>query len=445
MQSSRPHEVEHPDWFAFWRLVLIQAQNSFSEKGAQFLLIPLGVWLAGEKGNLEYPLGAIIVLPFVLFSPLAGWFSDRFCKTAIIRTMALIQFIVLVGMFWCLRTQQLDGALAWFCVFAIQATFFSPAKKGIVKDMVGSAHIGFASGIVEMASVLALLIGQLGVFLWFSYLLDPSTDSIWRHLLGSNFFHHFDAWFHPADLPIGWYAASFPCFVFLILSFFNLVATWTLPSYEPYPTRPFSWALLVEHLGQLKYLWSQKILRQCEVGICYFWFFGGTVVLMTIQLAKQVTRGGDDFGTEGAWLMAWISGGMVLGGIIASLVCSGAIKMKVSVVGGAGMTLGCLGLAIASPSSWIFYVLLIFSGAMAAAFLVPLNACLQNQADNDRRGDVIAAGNLVDCVLGLIAVGFQYAMMLVLPPSYQFVVMGLMCLAMTFYVSRNLVTRPTSC
>lgn len=29
---------------------------------------------------------------------------------------------------------------------------------------------------------------------------------------------------------------------------------------------------------------------------------------------------------------------------------------------------------------------------------------------------MIAAGNLVDCALGLLAVGFQYAMMLVIPP-----------------------------
>ncbi len=66
--------------------MLIQAQNSFNEKGAQFLLIPLGVWLYGAEGDLEYPLGAIIVLPFILFSPFVGWLSDRFCKARIINS-----------------------------------------------------------------------------------------------------------------------------------------------------------------------------------------------------------------------------------------------------------------------------------------------------------------------------------------------------------------------
>ncbi len=66
----------------------------------------------------------------------------------------------------------------------MQATVFSPAKKGIVKDIVGTSRMGFASGIVEMASILSLLIGQIGVFIWFRYLLEPSTETIWHRWLG---------------------------------------------------------------------------------------------------------------------------------------------------------------------------------------------------------------------------------------------------------------------
>ncbi|MFR1411851.1 MAG: hypothetical protein ACLSUW_05845, partial [Akkermansia sp.] len=143
------HDSHTVPWGAFWRLVLIQAQNSFNETGAQFLLIPLGVWLYGTQGDLEYPLGAIIVLPFILFSPFVGWLSDRFCKARIIQFMALLQICVLGGMYWSLRSHNLNGAILWFCVFALQATIFSPSKKGIVKDIVGTSRMGFASGIVK--------------------------------------------------------------------------------------------------------------------------------------------------------------------------------------------------------------------------------------------------------------------------------------------------------
>ena len=169
MNSSAhtPGHARKVPWGAFWRLVLIQAQNSFNEKGAQFLLIPLGVWLYGAEGDLEYPLGAIIVLPFILFSPFVGWLSDRFCKARIIQFMALLQICVLAGMYWSLRVHNLNGAILWFCVFAVQATVFSPAKKGIVKDIVGTSRLGNSRGNVEMASILRLHNGQIGVINWF--------------------------------------------------------------------------------------------------------------------------------------------------------------------------------------------------------------------------------------------------------------------------------------
>lgn len=289
-------------WGSFWRLVLIQAQNSFNEKGAQFLLIPLGVWLYGKQGDLEYPLGAIIVLPFILFSPFVGWLSDRFCKARIIQFMALLQICVLAGMYWSLRTHNLDGAILWFCVFAVQATIFSPSKKGIVKDIVGTSRMGFASGIVEMASILSLLIGQIGVFVWFRYLLEPSTNTVWHHLLGDGFFQWFDAWLKPSGLNDGWYAASFPCLVFLLLALPVAVSSFYLPRYAPEGCRPFSWSLFYEHFHQLGKLWKNRNLRVSEMGIGYFWFFGGTIMLMTIQMAKEISGGSDDFSSVGAVL-----------------------------------------------------------------------------------------------------------------------------------------------
>lgn len=90
--------------------------------------------------------------------------------------------------------------------------------------------------------------------------------------------------------------------------------------------------------------------------------------------------------------------------------------MNVSVAGGVLMAASCAALAAVSMASPVFNALLMAAGISAALFLVPLNAFFQDRADNDKRGDMIAAGNLVDCALGLLAVGFQYAMMLVIPP-----------------------------
>ena len=115
------------------------------------------------------------------------------------------------------------------------------------------------------------------------------------------------------------------------------ISSFYLPRYAPEGFRPFSWSLFYEHFHQLGKLWKNRNLRVSEMGIGYFWFFGGTIMLMTIQMAKEISGGSDDFSSVGAVLMAWMSGGTVLGGILASLICRRHIRMNVSVAGGALM------------------------------------------------------------------------------------------------------------
>ena len=68
---------------SFWALVGMQSTNAFNDNFAKFILIPLGGGLAAlglaPKG-MEYILGLLLVLPFILFAPTAGWLGDRFAK-----------------------------------------------------------------------------------------------------------------------------------------------------------------------------------------------------------------------------------------------------------------------------------------------------------------------------------------------------------------------------
>ena len=378
-------------WRSFWSLTIIQSMNSLNEKGVQFLLIALGIWMSKE---LQYPLSILIVLPFVLFSPLGGWLADRFCKTRLLQAMVLLQVIVLVGMSYGLFMSNLHIAISFFTVFCIQAMFFSPAKKGLVKDIVGSENIGFASGILEITSMLALLIGQIGALSVVYLLLQK--------------------WGPGA----GYTAAAWPCAFAAVGAVIVFILSLSIPRYQACSTKPFEWSLLWQHFAQLKMLWRNRVLRNCEVGIGYFWFIAGMMMLIALQMAKDANSVGETASfmevlaqqKDSALLMAWISGGSIIGGIMASVLCAKRIRIWVANAGGIGMTLGCILLAIAPYGSILFLIALSFTGFMAAGYLVPLNALLQDKADNDKRGDVIAAGNLVDCFLGILSVGVQYAL-----------------------------------
>lgn len=407
-------------WGSFWSLTAIQSMNTLNEKGVQFVLVALGIWMAQK---LQYPLSVLIVLPFVLFSPLAGWLADRFCKTRLLQAMVLLQVVVLAGTTIGLLMHSLWVAVAFFTLFSVQAMFFSPAKKGLVKDIVGSENIGFASGILEISSLLAILAGQIGaLYIVYRLLKDWGPGS-------------------------GWEAAGWPCACCTAGAALVFLLSLALPRYKPQGARPFSWSLLWEHFAQLRMLWGNRILRNSEIGIGYFWFIAGTMMLVALQMAAEahpVASSADFMQTlaqqkDSALLMTWISGGSILGGVIASLICARRIRTWVATAGGLGMTLGCVLLAFVPYGTPLFFLCLSFTGFAASGYLVPLNALLQDRADNDKRGDVIAAGNLVDCFLGMLAVAVQAGMASIgLSPQMQCAALAVASAAVALFLIRNL-------
>lgn len=418
-QSVSTREDKKTPWGSFTSLVIIQSMNSLNEKGVQFLLIALGIWMAKE---LQYPLSILIVLPFVLFSPMAGWLADRYCKTRLLQAMVLLQVIVLVGMSAGLWYHSLPLAIGSFTIFCVQAMFFSPAKKGLVKDMVGTANIGFASGILEITSMLALLVGQIGA-LYIVYTLLRNWGRAY-----------------------GWEAAAVPCMCCTLGAVLVLILSLFIPRYPAQSTRPFEWNLLWKHFTQLRMLWNNRVLRNSEIGVGYFWFIAGIMMLIVLQMAAEANpvASTKDFmqvlgqQKDSAILFAWLSGGAISGGLVASIICAGKIRTWVATAGGIGMTLGCATLAFSAYGTPLFFAALCFTGFAASGYLVPLNALLQDRADDDKRGDVIAAGNLVDCFLGIMAVVLQGGMKSIgLGPQVQCLILAVTSAVVAVFIIRN--------
>ncbi len=398
MQEDTDQFYKEPtkkEWTGFWTLIAVQAQNAFNEKAVQFLLIPLGVWLWGAAGStLENMLGAIFVIPYILFSPLVGWLADCFCKTRIIQVMSIVQILVMGCMLFCFYQHDMRAAIIWFAIFATQATILSPAKKGLVKDLLGSRYIGYGSGIIEISLVFVLLLAQIGVCFWYSYLLDVYSvepDGVEQ---------------------AGWNAAILPTWIFIILAVLVAAASYLVPRYPAKQTRKFSYSLFYEHFVQMKYLWQDRLLRLSELGIAYFWCLAGSLFLILIQIAKdmQTADPNVDFSMQCGILMAWLGGGVVLGGGIASRLCKGKNELGLIPLGAIGITVCTFVLTVLDADTIASHVFLSLTGAFGAAYLVPLNAFLQDSCDPANRGNIIAAGNLFDNLMGLVAVVLMWFM-----------------------------------
>ena len=385
-------EPTRREWTGYWSLIVQQTQNAFNEKAAQFLLIPLGGWLAGKASLMAFAAALMLALPYILFAPTAGWVSDRFSKRDVLVGGAIAQFLCLGALFMAIMQRQFNLAMGCFFALATLSAFFSPAKMGIVNELVGSRRLGFASGVQQMTAMLAVLGGQILAGFIFDLRLASTGN--------------------------GWEAAQGPLIVLTLLALPPLLFALIIPRTPNCSEEPFRAAMAIGHFHQLADLWRNRVLRRTSFGIAFFWSFAGFINLWSITVAKEITGGTTGFGSAASRFMIAATLGMVAGFGTASLLMRRRIELGWVPVAGVAMTISTLLLAIPHPAGTAFLVLLGLTAFFAAIFLTPLNAFLQDQCPPEKRGEILAAANLQDCLLGALVAG---ALMLV---SYLHTLLG---------------------
>jgi acyl-[acyl-carrier-protein]-phospholipid O-acyltransferase / long-chain-fatty-acid--[acyl-carrier-protein] ligase len=360
-------------------MIVQQTQNAFNDKAAQFILIPLG----GAVGYaVESAAGLMIALPFVLFAPMAGWMSDRFSKRNVILGAAIAQVVILTLIAAAVFLKNMPLALLGFFLLAVQSAFFSPAKIGINKELVGSKHLGFAAGVQQMLAMLAILAGQIVAGWWY----DQRYVS-----LGSV----------PGK---AWGAALFPLVLLACCSVPAVAMALSIPKVPAQGRGTLSGKLLFSHFKDVGELWRDVGLRRASFGVAYFWGFAAFINLWSVKVAKSLTHGGEGFGTMSSMFMAAASLGMAVGFGFASWLLRKRIELGWVPLAGIAMTVCALTLAFLPPPGWPFLIGLGLVAFFAALFLSPLNAWMQDRYPAEKRGELQSAVNLQDCFAGIIAV-----------------------------------------
>lgn len=377
------------EWTGYWSMIAQQTQNAFNDKIAQFILVPLGGAVAFSVGGsrVEDLAAVLIALPFILFSPLAGWLSDRFSKRDVMIGAAVAQLLILAGLCLAIRQQNMPLALVGFFALALQSAFFSPAKMGINKELLGSGHLGFASGIQQMMTMLAMLAGQIAAGAIF--------DRRWQQLGGTT-----DA---------AWEAAWWPLAILTASSLPAIVLAWIVPRTPAHGAGKPGPGLLFEHFRQIRELWSDAPLRRASFGTAFFWGFAAYINLWSLKVAAELTGSQAGFGTLSSIYMAAASLGMIGGFAASAFLLRRRVELGWVPVAGMGMAVLSLLLAFVDPSRPIFLAALGLLAFASALFLAPLNAWMQDRYPPDRRGGLQAAANLQECLAGIIALGLLIA------------------------------------
>jgi len=389
-----------------------QFQNAFNDNLYKIAVSLLAVIVAGGSGHAATYLsiaGFIFVAPYLLFSGYAGQLADRYEKRSVIIATKVFEIAAMTLATFALWTRNIEWMLGVLFFSATQAAVFSPAKYGIVPELVEERQIARANGLLEMSTFVAVILGTIA---------GSALVAQWKD--------------HPAN--IGFVLIS-------IAVIGTLLAVWVAPTRRQGAARPFSWNPFGDVLSGVERLREDVTLRLTVTGTTYFWFLGALFQMLVLLLAKEALHAGE---TQSGLLVASLAIGIGGGSMAAGRISSQGIEPRLIPIGALGMSIGSFILAGVPANLISAGVLLAFIGAMGGLYIVPLNAILQHRPAPDEKGRVIATANVINTIGIMIASGVLWVLHegLHLSAAGVIGVSGVLTLGAAWYSSR-LVTGTT--
>ncbi len=330
--------------------------NAFKMTAAIVLVKMLG------EGSLPTVLAAcsiLFVVPFLLFSNLAGTLADRLSKRSIIIASKWLEVGLLV-----LAIPALLSGLAWplytlLFLLCTQSALFGPAKRGIVPELVDDGDLSKANGHLTATTYAAIILGTALPALLIGFLAFSPLTVIGTGLLLAT---------------IGTWAAT---------QIARVPAAGTTKKSSPW--------IIPDVVRTMKNLKDDSWAKQAVLGLV---LFGGITAFFQQTL---VLFGQDALGLtveKSPMLFPLAAIGIGIGALLTGHFSRHTIEIGLIPVGALGVMLSAIGLSAAVNPIWIA-VWIITLGASCGMYLVPLNAFLQHRIPANRRGEVFGASSFL--------------------------------------------------
>ena len=363
----------------------IMAAQFFSSLADNALFV-VAVELLRSSGSAEWQRAALVpmfALFYVILAPFVGAFADSKPKGQV---MFYSNIIKIFGC--CLMFTPLHPLLA-YAVVGLGAAAYSPAKYGILTELLPASKLVKANGWIEGLTIGSIIMGVL----------------LGGQLVGakvSGMLLSFD--FPVVDTPVDTPASAAICVllvVYAIAAWFNRSIPRTTAALMPMPKNILE--LVPDFFSCNRRLWNDKLGQISLATTTLFWGVSGN--LRYIVLAWAAAALGYST-TQASSLVGVVALGTAAGAVYASLkmrldeapkVMNLAILMGVLIIG-----------MVAIKNVWVAAPFLIMLGAIGGFLVVPMNALLQHRGHNLMgAGRSIAVQNFNEqaCILGL---GFAY-------------------------------------
>ncbi len=395
---------------------IILSAQFFSALADNALLIVAIFALRDMHAPAEYEplLKLFFTVSYVLLAAFVGAFADSMPKG---RVMLISNGVKIIG---CLMMFAGVHPLAAYAVVGLGAAAYSPAKYGILTELLPHRLLVVANGWIEGLTVTAIILGTVvggllikadiaQALLNFDFpMIDSGIDSI-------------------PEMSIGIIGS-----IYLIAAAFNLYIPNTGVDHRILKKNPLY--LIHDFNHCLKLLWRDKLGQVSLAVTTLFWGAGATLQFIVLKWAEVALN--MDL-SKASMLQGVVAVGIAIGAVLAAKMITMRKSVKVIPL---GIAMGLIVLSINFVHDlWVAVPLLVLIGALSGFFVVPMNALLQHRGHILMgAGHSIAVQNFNEN-LSILAMTGLYALLIYLNLSIYAIIalFGLFVSGMMYYLKKR--------
>ena len=337
----------------FYTIMAAQFFSSLADNALLFVAIDLLISM-NAPASLTPLLKLSFVLFYVLLAAFVGAFADSMPKG---RVMFIANLIKIFGC--ALMVFSLHPLLS-YAVVGFGAAVYSPAKYGILTELLPPEKLVEANGWIEGLTVMSIILGTV-----------MGGALVSAH--GSALILSFDLPFIDTGIDTTTEAAlAVVVFVYILATLFNLRIPDTGAVYAHQERNPAK--LIAEFATCCGLLWKDKLGQISLAVTTLFWGAGATLQFIVLKWAEKSLDMPLDKATT---LIGVVALGVALGAAASAKVIP--LKKSLTVIP-LGIAMGVVVMCMPMVQSVVLaYPLLILIGVLSGFFVVPMNALLQHR------------------------------------------------------------------
>ena len=400
---------------------LTQALGAFNDnlyKNALLLFITFGGISAQSDSALLTNLAAgLFILPFFLFSPIAGQIADKLEKSQLIRWIKGLEVIIMGLAAAAILMNNIWMMMTLLFLMGLQSAIFGPVKFALLPQQLNDEELVGGNALVEMGTFLAILIGTISAGILFGFEQN-------RY----------------------WIAGGVVFFALL-----GLASSQYIPHASANnPKLKINWNPFTELANTLRQARENRSVFLSIMAISWFWFIGASYLTQFPNFTRDYLGGSTQVVTL---LLTLFSLGVAIGSLLCEKLSGRKIELGIVPIGSIGMSIFGIdlyfavnGIQVVNDMSALAFIQqsenwrLMFDIAMVSAsgglFVVPLQALIQHRSEEKNRAQIIAANNVLNAIfmVASAAIGILALVVIELTIPQYFFVLAIMNIVVAAYV-----------